>query len=93
MFFLTQNVTDIPLTNRPNVQASSRAKGEPPPSYTTLQRSPCTHNKDKKAMHADDAHKQVRIILQICKVQFHSFDFGLSFSLAEINDSMYKLKV
>ncbi len=49
---------DIPLTVRPGT-SPGKSKQEPPPSYTTLQRSPCTH-RDKGTLNKNmcDAYKQ-----------------------------------
>ncbi|KAJ6647089.1 hypothetical protein Bhyg_02309 [Pseudolycoriella hygida] len=49
---------DIPLTIRPG-SSPGKSKQEPPPSYTTLQRSPCTH-RDKGTLNKSmcDAYKQ-----------------------------------
>lgn len=44
------------MTTRPGT-SPGKAKGEPPPSYTTLQRSPCNH-KDKHNKNVCDAYKQ-----------------------------------
>ncbi|XP_037033533.1 neuroligin-1-like isoform X3 [Bradysia coprophila] len=52
---------DIPLTVRPGT-SPGKSKQEPPPSYTTLQRSPCTH-RDKGTLNKNmcDAYKQQNI--------------------------------
>lgn len=70
--------TDIPLTARPIASPGAKKRHpqqqpEPPPSYTTLQRSPCTH-KDKSTLNQTmcDAYKQ-QVRIPCSKTQYFRF--------------------